>query len=88
LLACVNNRHESSDSYFTLDSFANIAVDPVGAGDALLAYSTMSMIATKCKITSTIIGLLAASCECEKDGNIPITKEDILNKLDGIKKII
>jgi hypothetical protein len=48
----------------------------------------MSMIATKCKITSTIIGLLAASCECEKDGNIPITKEDILNKLDGIKKII
>ena len=88
LLSCLNNKHQSSDSYFTLDSFANNVLDPVGAGDALLAYSTMSMITTNCKVTSTIIGLLAASCECEKDGNIPITKDDILNKLFEIQKNI
>ena len=88
LLSCINNKHQGSDSYFTLDSFADNVLDPVGAGDALLAYSTMSMIVTNCKITSTIIGLLAASCECEKDGNIPISKEDILNKLLDIEKNI
>jgi sugar/nucleoside kinase (ribokinase family) len=88
LLACINNKHHNSDSYFTLDSFATQVIDPVGAGDALLAYSTMSMIVTNCKVTSTIIGILAASCECEKNGNIPITKEDILNKIKDIKKNI
>ncbi len=88
LIACLNKKHHSSDSYFTLDSFAKNVVDPVGAGDALLAYSTITMIATKCKISSTIIGLLAASCACEKEGNIPITKDDILNKISDIKKNI
>lgn len=86
IIVCLNNSHESSDSYFTLDSFADNSIDPVGAGDALLAYSTMSLVTSKCKITSSIIGLLAASCECEKEGNIPITKEDILQKLLNIKK--
>jgi rfaE bifunctional protein kinase chain/domain/rfaE bifunctional protein nucleotidyltransferase chain/domain len=88
LLACINNKHQNSDSYFTLDSFATQVIDPVGAGDALLAYSTMSMIVTNCKISSTIIGILAASCECEKNGNIPISKDDILNKIADIKKNI
>ena len=86
IIACLNNSHESSDSYFTLDSFSDKSVDPVGAGDALLAYSTMSLVSNKCKITSAIIGLLAAGCECEKEGNIPITKEEILQKLSNIKK--
>lgn len=86
IIVCLNNSHESSDSYFTLDSFADNSIDPVGAGDALLAYSTMSLVTSKCKITSSIIGLLAASCECEKEGNIPITKEDILQKLLNVKK--
>jgi sugar/nucleoside kinase (ribokinase family) len=88
IIVCINNRHENSDSYFSLDSFAENVIDPVGSGDALLAYTTMAMLVSKCKITSTIIGLLAASCECEKDGNIAITKEDILAKIDEIKKNI
>lgn len=88
LIACVNNKHEKADSYFTLDSFAENVIDPVGAGDALLAYATMAMLISNCKITSVIIGLLAASCECEKDGNIPISKEDILTKINEIKKNI
>ena len=86
VLTCVNNKHSSSSSYFTLDSFTNNAVDPVGAGDALLAYSTLSMISNKSKLISSLIGVLAASCECEKDGNIPISKDDILQKIDEIEK--
>jgi bifunctional ADP-heptose synthase (sugar kinase/adenylyltransferase) len=88
IIVCINNRHENSNSYFSLDSFAENVIDPVGSGDALLAYTTMAMLVSKCKITSTVIGLLAASCECEKDGNIAITKEDILAKIDEIKKNI
>src|SRR5262249_49946882 len=38
VLACVNNNHESLDSFFVLDSFTDNLKDPVGAGDALLAY--------------------------------------------------
>ena len=85
ILVCLNNKHENSNNTFFLDSFAENVIDPVGSGDALLSYATMSMIVSKCKITSSIIGLLAAACECEKDGNIPITKEDIMIKLDKIK---
>ena len=85
ILVCLNNKHENSNNTFFLDSFAENVIDPVGSGDALLAYATMSMIVSKCKITSSIIGLLAAACECEKDGNISITKEDIMFKLDRVK---
>ena len=88
ILTCINNKHESIDSYFTLDSFANNIIDPVGSGDALLAYSTLSMIVSKSIVISSIIGLLAASCACEVDGNVAITSKDILTKLKEIRKNI
>ena len=44
------------------------------------------MISNKSKLISSLIGVLAASCECEKDGNIPISKDDILQKIDEIEK--
>ena len=34
-------------SFFTVDSFADRVVDAVGAGDALLSYAALSMVATK-----------------------------------------
>ena len=33
--------HEALDSFFVIDSFVDRLVDAVGAGDALLAYSTL-----------------------------------------------
>jgi rfaE bifunctional protein nucleotidyltransferase chain/domain len=86
VLACLNNDHESLDSFFVLDSFADRVTDPVGAGDALLAYATLTMLHTGCQIQSTIIGTIAASCECEMDGNIPIYPENVLEKLDMLEK--
>jgi hypothetical protein len=53
---------------FVLDSFVETR-RPCRAGDALLAYSTLAMLATKDPTQATIIGLLAAACECECDGN-------------------
>jgi hypothetical protein len=52
----------------------------------LLAYSTLSMLSNKCELTATIIGSMAAACECEKDGNIPINIEDVHRKLDTVER--
>ena len=67
-------------------SFVNNIVDPVGAGDALLAYSTLSMLSTKSLVISSIIGSIAAACECEHDGNIPVKPENIIEKINYLEK--
>ena len=64
----------------------NNLVDPVGAGDALLAYSTLIFYKTKSLLKASIIGSLAAACSCEKDGNIPIKIENIIDKINEIEK--
>jgi len=72
-------------SFFALDSFAENVVDAVGAGDAMLAYSTLSFLSTKNILVSAIIGLVAASLECEYDGNIPIKPKEIKKRLKSIE---
>ena len=71
-----------------MDSFAQHVVDPVGAGDALIAYSTLAMLSTSNPIIASIIGNIAAGCECEYDGNIPISAGEVKSKLNSIQKII
>jgi rfaE bifunctional protein kinase chain/domain len=87
VLTCRHGDHQALDSYFVVDSFVDRLVDGVGAGDALLAYSTLSMLASQSEITATIIGIMAAACECEKDGNIPVTIEDVHHKLDAVERV-
>ncbi|MCA9471179.1 MAG: PfkB family carbohydrate kinase [Nitrospirales bacterium] len=82
VLTCRGGNHEALDSYFVVDSFVERLVDAVGAGDALLAYATLAMVATKSETIATILGSMAAACECEKDGNVPITPEDVMVKID------
>jgi len=86
VLTCRHGDHQALDSFFVVDSFVDRLIDGVGAGDALLAYATLSMLASKCEITATIIGTMAAACECEKDGNIPIAVEDVHHKLDAVER--
>ena len=38
--------HETFDAFFVVDSFVDRVVDAVGAGDALLAYATLALLAT------------------------------------------
>jgi rfaE bifunctional protein kinase chain/domain len=86
----VTYRMDSPDDYrafFVVDSFAGKVVDAVGAGDALLAYATLSMIATKNEVIAAILGNMAAGIECEHEGNIPITPEMVLHKIDAVEKI-
>lgn len=73
-------------SFFTIDSFADKVVDAVGAGDALLAYATLSLVATKSNVVASILGSLAAAISCEHDGNNPVALEDVLKKLASLEK--
>ena len=75
-------------SFFTIDSFAKDVIDPVGAGDALLAYSTYGLLVSKSIVPASILGSLAAACACESDGNIPLDKSVILKKIENFEKIL
>ena len=82
---CVSNEKDAKSSYFSVDSFATKVVDAVGSGDALLAYATLTMLAGGSLVAASILGSIAAACECEFDGNIPIKPEDILAKIEVIE---
>ena len=86
VLTCSSKDHASLDSFFVLDSFVENLVDPVGAGDALLAYSTLAMLASKDDGHATIIGTVAAGCECEFDGNEPITPDNVRERLLKVRR--
>ncbi len=86
VLTCRDAEHYSLDSYFVVDSFADKVLDAVGAGDALLAYATLAMLAAGNDAVATIIGTMAASCECELEGNIPITLDDVRGKIDSVER--
>ena len=75
-------------SFFTIDSFAERAMDPVGAGDALLAYATLAMVATRNDVVAGILGSFAAAIECERDGNVSVTPQDVLSKIDRVERLV
>lgn len=86
VLTCRSSDHRSLESFVVVDSFADHVVDAVGAGDALLAYATLSKLATGSDAVATILGSLAAACECECDANIPVTPDDVRRKIDVIER--
>lgn len=73
-------------SFFIVDSFTDRVVDPVGGGDALLAYAALSLAATQSNVIGSILGALAAAVACEHDGNNPVAPEDVLKKLNALEK--
>jgi rfaE bifunctional protein kinase chain/domain/rfaE bifunctional protein nucleotidyltransferase chain/domain len=73
-------------AFFTIDSFADQVIDAVGTGDALLAYATLALVATRNEVIASILGTMAAAVACEHEGNTPITPDDVLERLDMIEK--
>lgn len=80
------DHHDETRSFLIVDSFAEQAKDPVGAGDALLAYATLAMVATRNEVIAGILGSFAAGIECERDGNVPVTQEDMLAKIEKVER--
>jgi rfaE bifunctional protein kinase chain/domain len=79
---------EDFRAFFVIESFADRVVDAVGAGDALLAYSTLAMVLTKNEVIASILGNIAAGVECEHEGNWLVTPEQVLKKINAIEKIV
>ena len=76
---------KSHPNGFALPSFTKNIIDAVGAGDALLAYSSLTLFSTKSLLLASLLGSLAAACECEKDGNITVKPDEIIKKINGIE---
>ncbi len=75
-------------AFFAIDSFTDTLVDAVGAGDALLAYSSLGMLATGNEVIASVLGSFAAAIECERDGNIPVSRDDVRKKIDSVENRI
>jgi bifunctional ADP-heptose synthase (sugar kinase/adenylyltransferase) len=85
VLACRGGPLESPDRFFVVDSFVDRLVDAVGAGDALLAYATLAMLVTRSQVMATILGSMAAACECEFDGNVPVLPAAMHGKINAVE---
>lgn len=72
-------------AFFAIDSFVEQVVDAVGAGDAMLAYATLAMIATRNEVIASILGCMAAGVECERDGNWPVLPEAVKKKIHRVE---
>ncbi len=86
VLTCRSRDYVDYRSFFVIDSFAEKVVDPVGAGDALLAYATLGMATDGSDVVASILGTFAAAHECEVEGNLPIGTADILRKIEAVER--
>jgi len=79
--------NDASGSFFSLDTFADNVVDSIGAGDALLAYSTLALtLSPSAQVIASILGSMAAAIACETEGNNPVKPEDVIKKLERIEQ--
>lgn len=73
-------------SFFTVDSFVDHLVDPVGAGDALLSYASLGLAVSGSSAVASILGSMAAAVACEQEGNQPVEPDKVLEKIKAVEK--
>ena len=78
--------HDVRD-FFAVDSLVDRLIDPIGAGDALLAYASLSLVSTGSIVTGSILGSLAAAVSCERLGNVPMAPLEVEQKIDGLERL-
>jgi rfaE bifunctional protein kinase chain/domain len=74
--------------FFVLDSFVDALVDPIGAGDALLALATLALAQSDDIVVASVLGSLAAAITCERAGNVPVTVDEVEAKLDALERSV
>jgi rfaE bifunctional protein kinase chain/domain len=87
IFTIASEKRKCVTSFFSIDSFATKVVDAIGSGDALLAYATLCMLSNGSEVIASILGSMAAACECELDGNIPIKPSDVMSKIDMAERL-
>lgn len=88
VLGCFGKDHDLLDSFVVLDSFAESAVDPVGAGDALLAYATLALCSGGKPAEATILGSMAAGAKVCREGNVAVTSADMHGMIDKAEEML
>lgn len=84
----IPSQAEDVRAFFALDSFADRIVDAVGSGDALLAYAALALYTTKSDVIASVLGSISAGVECQHEGNIPVSPQDVLDKLERVERFI
>jgi len=70
--------------FIFIDSFVEELKDALGAGDALLATTSLAYKCSKDIFISAILGNAAAAVACEKEGNHPVSIKEIEQKIESI----
>ena len=65
-----------------ISSLSNLVVDASGAGDAMLACSTLAFISGEDIYGAGLLGSIAAAVQISRVGNVPITSFEIQEMLD------
>jgi rfaE bifunctional protein kinase chain/domain len=84
-LTYVRPGHEVRD-FFALESFVDHLVDPIGAGDALLAYASLVLATTGNIVVASIVGSIAAAIACQRNGNLPVSPQEVAEKIDALER--
>ena len=85
---CNGLKNKKMQPPFSVGVFTDSMLDAVGTGDALLAYSSLSLKVSDSLIIAAILGSFAAACACEVEGNVPIEIDKIINKIKEVQKKI
>ncbi len=72
--------------FFALDSMVERLMDPVGAGDALLAYASLALVTTGNIVIASTLGSIAAAVTCERQGNVPVSPEEAEQRIDQLER--
>jgi rfaE bifunctional protein kinase chain/domain len=72
--------------FFTVDSFVDRLVDPIGAGDALLSYAALALATTDHIVMASVLGSLGAAVACELQGNSPVSASKLQDKIDNLEQ--
>jgi len=64
-----------------LNAMNPVAIDPAGAGDSLLTGSALAAASGADIWQCAYLGSLAAACQVERTGNIPISINDMITKM-------
>lgn len=77
---------ENPKDFFVIESFVENLVDGLGAGDAMLAASSLAYSNSKNILVSSILGNIAAAIACEVEGNVPVSLEKIQSGIKILKE--
>jgi bifunctional ADP-heptose synthase (sugar kinase/adenylyltransferase) len=73
--------------FFTIESFVTNLVDPIGAGDALVAYASLALAVTGNIVIASILGSMSAAVTCERQGNVPVAPAEVEDKIAAVERL-